>query len=64
MSSKYKISITCDFGGADSDASVKFEMVYSRYAELLTLNLMAYFLGNWIFCGFYYFVFFSFPHNF
>ena len=49
-----KMSITYDFSGADGDAGVQFETVYSGYPEFLILNLKAYVLGN----GFSFFFFF------
>ena len=41
-----KMNITYDFSGADGDAGVQFETVYSGYPEFLILYLKAYVLGN------------------
>ena len=54
-----KMSITYDFSGADGDAGVQFETVYSGYPEFLILNLKAYVLGNG-FSFFFFLVFYSF----
>ena len=57
-----KMSITYDFSGADGDAGVQFETVYSGYPEFLILNLKAYVLGNgfsFFFFFFWYFIPFS-----
>lgn len=41
-----KMNITYDFSGADGDAGVQFETVYSGYPEFLILYLKAYVLGH------------------
>lgn len=57
-----KMNITYDFSGADGDAGVQFETVYSGYPEFLILYLKAYVLGNgFSFLSFFFFlVFYSF----
>ena len=55
-----KMSITYDFSGADGDAGVQFETVYSGYPEFLILNLKAYVLGNGFSFFFFFLVFYSF----
>lgn len=55
-----KMNITYDFSGADGDAGVQFETVYSGYPEFLILYLKAYVLGNGFSFLFFFLVFYSF----